>query len=429
MSSRRTATSDSGTTRFNGGTPMVTPARPRGAHFALLLDIAAILAMLLALAPFFVLSRYAHPSYDDWCDAARTREMGLLAAVKWIYLNFSGRFVAVTISHLDPISGTSMAAYRVFSAVVLGALLLGVFWLTYEVLRRRVGRARIAESALAAFLIYLCVMPSTGEAFYWYTGAAVTTCGMIFGLFAFAAMTRSHRAESSVSAWIFALMAGLLAALAAGTNEIVLLPFGFTLLVLWFLSRRYARARSHLLLVPLFLAAAVGVVDVLAPGNYKRAAMTGGLRSVAGPLAGSVASLASALVDWMSRGPIIIATTALIVAGVLASARVTSDSAWRRTSWVIPLAVGALNVWGILFFTHWASGIAFRPPPDRVLNVALLFFMLTTAPAAFMAGVQLLGRYGDAVSQVAAARPWMMLLLAMTLFGNGNVRTAYLDLV
>lgn len=392
----------------------------------------AVIAMLLAVAPFIALARYAHPAYDDWCIAKAASTMGFWGAEQYWYNTWAGRFSAIALWNLVPISPRSIAGYRAFPPVFLAAFFVALFWLAYEVLAGRIPLRRVATYALAAFAVYLFAMASPAEGFYWYDGATVTTSGVVFALAAMAAAVRGQRAGSGVGAWVATLASAVFAFLAAGSNEIILQLLGLVLVVLIWLSRRHGRRGWYLLVVPLVIAAVGGIVDILAPGNYKRAAASGGLHGFLGPLAGSVASLGAALLDWLSRGPIILATLAIVAAGVAAAPSIPAGSSWRRTSWLIPAATAVLGVWGILFFTHWASGFAFKPgPPDRVLNVALVFFMLVSAVAAFMLGAQVVARQGQlaVVSQWSAARPWVILVVAAAMFGSGNVRQAYVDLL
>lgn len=388
--------------------------------------------MLLAIAPFFALARYAQPAYDDWCIARAASTMGFWGAEKYWYNNWAGRFTAIALWNVVPISPQSVAGYRVFPPVFLGAFFAALLWLVYEVLAGRAPMRRIVICALALFAVYLYAMASPAEGFYWYDGATVTTSGVVFALVAMAAAIRAQRVASVAGGWVATLLSAIFAFLAAGSNEIILQLLGLVLVVLIWLSRRERRRQWFLLVIPLIVAGAAGVIDILAPGNYRRAAASGGLHGFFGPLAGSLASFGAALVDWMSRGPILLATLGLIVAGAASAPRIGAESPWRRTSWLVPAATAVLGVWGILFFTHWASGFAFKPgPPDRVLNVALIFFILVGAVAAFMFGTQVAGEQDRqlAVSQGIAARPWLVLLVAATIFGGGNVRQAYMDLL
>jgi hypothetical protein len=96
----------------------------------------------------------------------------------------------------------------------------------------------------------------------------------------------------------------------------------------------------------------------------------------------------------------------------------------------VPALVGVAGIWLAFFFTHWASGFSFRPgPPGRVANVVCLFALLMLMIVAFMFGLQKLERHATLSAQLQAIGGWILPLLAVLLFGQGNVRQAYVDLV
>jgi len=85
------------------------------------------LLVLLAIAPFVVLARYAEPSYDDWCLASRVRELGYWGGVSWWCQHWAGRFTAILAWNVVPISNESLAGYRLSSVLLLLALFAGAF--------------------------------------------------------------------------------------------------------------------------------------------------------------------------------------------------------------------------------------------------------------------------------------------------------------
>jgi hypothetical protein len=284
-------------------------------------------------------------------------------------------------------------------------------------------------SSLALLCVFLFAMASPAEGLYWYNGAMVTTTGAIFAMFVMAAALHSQRPASGGAPVLWSGLAGLFGVAAAGSNEIVLYPLALGLATLGWLARRAQGPRWRLWLIPLTAVALAGVVDVLAPGNYKRAAVSGGLTRVLGPFIGSGVFTGMTVVEWLSNGPVLLVLIAAAGAGAVASSRIGDGSQWRRTSWLVAVLVGAAAIWGSFFFTHWASGFAFRPgPPARVINVMLLFFLLAGTVSAFMFGAQVLARYNTLVSHPTPVRQWFMLALAALLFGRGNIREAYVDL-
>ena len=398
--------------------------------FARAPSLVALALFLLALVPFVMLARFAHPSNDDWCSAERLRTLGFWEAAKFWYTGWAGRFTAITIWNLTPVSPPAMSGYKTVPLMLLAGLFLSILWLGREVLHGTFQARAVLGFTLSFLAVFLYRMASPAEGLYWYNGTSVTTWGSILALTALAAAIRAQRSQAVVPAWAWGVIAGVFAFFAAGINEIVLLLLGLVLVVLTWLSRRKGFPRWHLFLVPLALAGVAGVIDVLAPGNAKRAAATGGLHRIVGPFLGSVAFSAVTVIEWLSSAPLLVGAVAVVLSGVAAASRIPPDSPWRTTSWRLPPLVAIVGVWGIFFFTHWASGFTFRPgPPYRVINVALLFFLSIGMVWAFMIGVQLPSRFNSLVAELRPAQRWLMLVVAVMLFGDGNIRQAYEDVV
>lgn len=389
-----------------------------------------VAALLLAIGPFILLGRFAHPQADDFCLANPMRALGFWEAQMVWWTQWTGRFVAIAMWNLGPLSFGSLQGYKLVSLVVLSGLFLAFLWLGREVIPREVPTRRVAWFGLTVLAVYLYQMASPAEGLYWFTGAVIFTWGTIFALIAIAAAVRSQRSGSGWSSWSWATVACVAAIVAAGSNEVTMLLLCLVLLVLAWLARRSRSPRWHLWLLPLTLAALSGLVDLLAPGNAKRAEATGGLMSPLGPLVGSAAFSVLAMIEWLSSGPLLIGVLAILIAGAAMSPQIPPDSRWRRTPWFLPCIVAGIGVWGSFFFTHWASGFSFRPgSPGRVLNVVQLFFLVMVTFSTFLIGVQVFGRYSSQMSDLRPATRWLTPLLALMLFGGGNVRRAYVDLV
>jgi hypothetical protein len=356
--------------------------------------------------------------------------LGFWNAAKFWYDGWAGRFTAITIWNLTPVSPPAFAGYKAVPLMLLAGLYVALFWLAREVLRGTFRARAVAGFTVAFLTVFLYRMASPAEGLYWYNGTSVTTWGSIFALAAVAAAIHAQRGQAGLSAWVWAIVAGVLAFLASGINEIVLLLLGLVFVVSAWQSQRQGFLRWYLFLVPLAFAGVAGVIDVLAPGNAKRAAATGGLHRIVGPFLGSIAFSAATVIEWLSSAPLLIGAVAVVLSGVAASSQISPTSPWRTTSWRLPPLAAAAGVWGIFFFTHWASGFTFRPgPPARVVNVALLFFLSVGTLWAFMIGVRLPDRFNSLVSELRPAQRWLMLVVAIMLFGDGNIRLAYEDVV
>ena len=386
-----------------------------------------LLLLLFAIAPFVVLSGAAHPATDDFCFANQMRDLGFLGSARWWYAEWTGRFAAIAMINLGPLSFGSLAAYKAIPVVILAALFLALLWLAAEVVPG-VAAPRRARLALLGLVLYVNTVISPAESLYWYAGATIFTVGSIFAILAVAAALRAGRRPGIVS-WGWAAVGALAALFAGGSNEVTLLLLLLVLLAIAFGAWHAGHWSLTRWMMPLGATVLAGIVNVLAPGNARRVAATGGGEALAGPFAGSAVYAASSVFDWLSHAPIFLAGAGLVVAGIHAGQRTRGDEPWARTSWTVPAGLALGGVWAALFLTHWASGFVMRPgPPYRVLGTVLLYFMIVGGVAAFMAGAQALRTHRAVADAALPAGRWLTLVIAALAFGTGNVHKAWVDL-
>jgi hypothetical protein len=393
---------------------------------------AAIVVLVLVLVPFVVLSFHAHASTDDFCSVIIVRDRGFWEAAGYWYAEWTGRYVSIVMMNLTPRAMESRLAYAAVPVAIIVGFLLAVWWLIAGVARTlRATGFRSIPWALAATGIYFAGMPSPAEGLYWFTGSTFYTVGAVAAIACVAAAVYAQTGSTPTGRIAWVGVSALLAFAAAGSNEVVLLMLGWTLLVLAVVAFRARHPRWKLWLVPLGAVSIGFIFDILAPGNMKRAAATGGIGDPFGPLVGSGVMSVWSATDWISPAPVVVALFALVAAGSLASATLDEASAWKRTPWLVPLLAGVVAVWGGLFFTHWTSGFALRPgAPHRVANVVAVFFLASVALTALLLGIQVVGARGvTRLASVSRAQSAILLGIGVLLLGRGNARVGYEDIV
>ena len=386
-------------------------------------------ALLLALAPFIILAGSAHPAADDYCFAERMRDMGFWAAARTWYMDWTGRFASILMINLGPLSFDSLAAYEAMPVLLMAALYVAMIGFGRAV-APELSRRTTARHALFALVLYLNTLSSPAESLFWYAGAIIFTWGSVCALAAVTAGIRAARATSTIAIWGWTLLATLATLMAAGSNEVTMLLL-FVIIGAAVVKARVRGSRALRRWALTLTAATLAVLaNLAAPGNARRAEITGGVDAVVGPMFGSAVVTGSLIIDWLSHSPILVALVALVAAGMIHANRIGPDAPWKRTHWMIPVAMVVAGVWAGLFLTHWASGFVLRPgPPERVVGVLLLYFLATAGLAAFMAGCQMPGPQGLEAWAPPTVRRWIPLVIALLMFGTGNVHDAWVDVV
>lgn len=241
----------------------------RARRFRLLL---AAVVLSLALFPFFALSFYNQPFWDDFGNANLVRTLGLWGAQTELYTAWTGRYASsFLLTALNPLSYGWIEGLH-FTPLLLLAGTWGALGFVLRTLSCRwLGwQSLFCWTALGLWWL-LFWLPSPYAAFYWFAAGMVYQAPIILLLLGFGLALRALRARRPAGAggW-FALAAGCVVCTVAA-NELALLLTGWVLGILsglawWRGQRKQAYCWSGLLLI----AVAAGVVSVLAPGNFVR---------------------------------------------------------------------------------------------------------------------------------------------------------------
>ena len=350
------------------------------------------LGLLLALAPFLLLTAFTQPFFDDFRNAYWARAHGMWGVQGWLFQTWTGRFTSTFfMTVLNPVS------YGWLGGVKLAAALLFVVqWASIaHFLRALLHTAlRVSFSWSSAFwaaglmLALFCnAAPAPFSFLYWFCGAVAYQIPLI-GLLNFTALALRVGWGPAQGKWRIALLASVPLVLALVGNELTLVQTVPVLALLAYVFPVANRPQIWLWLVVGGLSAAVAVV---APGNWARAVAM----APADPLQAY---------RWLVLGPRTLYSAGLFIASpmigptLMAAAlaglwlgyrhRAAGKASLRlsRRQWgALLLAFGVLNSMGFLLFRYLIVGA----PLMRAQNEILLVMLLSVAVLAWVAAQQL----------------------------------------
>lgn len=333
------------------------------------------LLLLLELAPFWALSWFTQPFYDDYMEAVRVREHGLLGAQVDLYQQMTGRFTTSwLLTAANPLTYNWVGGIKLAPAIGLGLLTALLYW-GLRLLAQALPRQWALGGALAALLLYLCVMADPYEGIYWFTGGVVYQTGNLALGVVLLASAQSRRSAHQGRWWGVAALATVAA---ASSNEIALsqLFLGLLLLTGASLLDKNAPIRSRWWLSLGALGAVVAAISLGAPGNIHR--MSALAPSTRFQLWFSIWHTLLAVVELITRPGVLLAL-ATILAGSAAMVRSNYLRNSLQRGQVHPAAAGLL--WLLLLgsgiFPFWWlwGGTA----PVRAEN-AIIFGALGSLP-------------------------------------------------
>ena len=379
------------------------------------------------LAIFIALSWFNYPAADDFCFAAKARDLGFFKAQAFWYQHWSGRYTlnAVWTALMTP--ADLAAAYRFPPMILLVSTWLGFSFLLDRVVQGHLPKLFSLLLGGIATVLFIAGIPDVAQTFYWQGGSITYQLANVLllflaGLWVWRETTAKSRWLRMLIFWITALWVIAI----IGTNEISLLLTGFLLFcgagyALW--TQRDSRWFWIGLLVIAVIAA---LISMLAPGNYQRYS---GIET--DPMLRPMPWLAALLylpwvvlriLYWLSSlGLWLVVFILLITTFQFAKTRLYANGRFRKVFLFLPV------IWISLIFLLNAIGFIINryPLPERAESVVYLLFLIGWPPSFIIIAHGLIGNnvkfYG---------RQWVapaLALLMVSLLGTPNVFEAYKD--
>jgi len=341
-----------------------------------------VMAATAVLLMFAGLSIFARPSADDFCLAAKVRQLGFFDALSYWYHHWSGRYTSnASLSVLGAL-GDIVKFYPLAAVFILAST-----WFSFYFMAKTL--ARIIPSTLPvvvgtiATVIFISACPDPAQTFYWATGSFTYQLGNVLVILLVALIIRRETTfnQQPLSGFLLFLSA-ILTIAAIGTNE--------TSLVLTFMivaggswqAIRNRRQTAPYWLTLLFVAIVAALASVLAPGNFERFSTLEN-DSVLRPAWWLAVFLylpwvALRILYWLSNPALWISALIILLATAdIAKKILYSDGQFRRQFLAAPVlwlgGIFALNAVGFLINRY--------PLPERAESVVLLLYMLGWYPS------------------------------------------------
>lgn len=381
------------------------------------------ISILIALAAHGYLGTYSRYLADDFCSAGMARRLGVLRAVWYWYLNWTGRYAA---SGLDAVFGLIGPTITPLVTALVLLLWLAILALTsHALLERQGGRRRLEAALIAAAILYvtLTLSPNVPQSLYWGQGMRSIVPPLILTTLLVYWLIRTLGSGSPGQGALLRLLGIFaLALLIGGFNEtIAALQFG-GLAFAWLLSRilpnwRIRRGWTGALLAGTLGAAVAVTIVALSPGNEIRQAFYPPPAALPQLLQMAWVNFCSFL-GSLAREPqqilAILGSVALLAVIGLRS----QQGPQNLTTPAMVLAAGA----GLAFaaFIPAAYGLS-DAPPERTLLVPAHLLTITLALEGFFLGCFLRQR---GIATRMSLETTILLLMASVLIVSATLLTA-----
>jgi uncharacterized protein DUF6056 len=232
-------------------------------------------------ATFVVLGFFTGPKSDDWCYGSRLRELGYFEAIKWIYLEWQGRYAA---NDLLQLAGyLNYLTLLTWYWLIPTTLILGIIFSTYVlldalnrlVLESALRRSQVVVASIVLTSIYLVSLDRPSEVLYWLSASVSYQLANVLVTLLLATLIHFYFAKTKAKKFFLFTASGLLVLLVVGLNEVIMavtLSFlGLSVLSLCFSHYGNRTSSYKVMLMCLLVIAIIGsLVVILAPGNSIR---------------------------------------------------------------------------------------------------------------------------------------------------------------
>ena len=359
------------------------------------------LAFLSTLLLHAYLGTYSRFIADDFCSAGMAKRFGVLRAVWYWYLNWTGRYSA---SALDAVFGLLGPAVTPFvPALVLLGWLAVLTWTAGLLLppQARLGLAHRLGLALVSLFLTLILSPNVPQSLYWGQGMRSVVPPLILALvFVDLLVLFNRRRSPAGGAALWLVLAFGLAFVVGGLNE-TFTALEFSLLVCSLFLALFSRNSTSTRGSAAFLAAGVAgaglafLVVVSAPGNVFRQAFYPPPPGPAGIFRIAAAGFGQFLVASFGQVDRIAAAIGAIALSIFLGLQ---NPRPQTRFWVVPAVLAAGLAFSFVCFLPAAYGLS-DVPPDRTLMMPAFLLALALISGGFLAGSFL-----DSRTAIAARR-------------------------
>jgi hypothetical protein len=330
-----------------------------------------LLALLLSLVPFLLLTLFSHPAFDDWNYALTVLNRGFIGAQAESYNRWTGRYFSTAVVSFNPLALESFAAYKAVGLLIISLTFVSILCFLNALLKSSV--TRIDKLVATAFLtaLFSNQTPDVTEAYFWMTGAVTYQLGCILTLFFLTSVIRSDESAGIVRLLLF-LAAGVLIVAIVGSNETLMLILAVLVIPITVRQLMNKTKDRWIWLAYTMITISSALIVIAAPGNAIRNSYFPGRHRFFYSLGMSFLQETRFLLTWISNASFVLGTLFFIPIASKLSERIRIPKSLRGHPLIPSLWLLILVFLGF-FPVYWSTGLLGQL---RTVNTVYFFFLI-----------------------------------------------------
>ncbi|WP_018478912.1 DUF6056 family protein [Pontibacter roseus] len=391
---------------------------------SLYIGVILITISVYTLLPFLLLTLFTHPTADDFSFAVRDTTLSFFESQVEFYLNWSGRYFGTAIVRINPLTTESLKVYKLYACLTLIVFCIQVYWLINLVIKGELSKLKAFTLTAILICLYLLLIPSTAEGFYFFTTYATYQFPNILMLLMLSLLYAFFQSENTAAKLSYIAMASISCIAIVGSNEMSLILAFTTLLLLLVTNLKNKEARPYLLLL-FTICVASCLIAVLAPGNYAR--MNDHPNASRFWWSAVYSALLTLITFYRWSAPVL----AVSVLYMLFIGIPLADKTRESRLFNVDLRLAAMYFLGTIFLMYfafaWSTGERATPRVENVICFFFIFgwfYLLQLALHTYRHQLKYEHLLSPAIPTAA------LLLFALNILSvDSNVTTAYIDLL
>jgi len=382
--------------------------------------------IFLSILPFFLLSAFVNPLYDDYSYTNNVLRVGFYDSQINLYHQWAGRYFSNILLSLNPIVWGNFTLYKIVPIFIILLTFASILCLIQALLKNSLEMKSKLFGAGLMTALFLNGMPDTLDGIYWIPGSLSYQFANILTLLLLALLMKAFENPGNPRVWLIIISYFLIVAI-VGSSETSMVFLLFIIGSLTGVNFHQKSPNRWIWCGLLGLTILCSFLVISSPGNEVRSSAFANRHQFVYSIGMALIQGVRFIATWITHPGFILAS---IFTVPIARRLIQKNELQKRFFFLHPLISTALLLGLVfcgLFPPYWATGILGQ---HRSVNVAYFFFLIGWFLIIFN-WVAYFSRPGFEVEFRLPKFVYVvgLPLLMLSLLATNNSREAVIDLV